>query len=56
MHRSADDPGKYLFYEQYESDEAVKYHTSTEHFKSFFKRMEPIMNGKPEVSFYELVE
>jgi quinol monooxygenase YgiN len=56
MHRSVDDPCTFFFYEKYASDEAVKYHTSTDHFKGFFQKMGPIMKGKPEISFYHEVE
>jgi len=56
MHRAVDDPNTFFFFERYENDEAVKYHTSTEHFKSFFKRMGPIMKGKPEIHSYQEVE
>jgi quinol monooxygenase YgiN len=55
MHRSVEDPCRFFFYEKYESDDAVKYHTSTEHFKGFFEKMGPIMKGKPEISFYQEV-
>jgi quinol monooxygenase YgiN len=55
LHRSVDDPCKYLFYEKYENEEAFKYHTSTEHFKSFFQKMGPIMKGSPEISHYQEV-
>jgi quinol monooxygenase YgiN len=55
LHRSVDDPCKYLFYEKYENEEAFKYHTSTEHFKAFFKKMEPVMQGPPEITHYQEV-
>jgi quinol monooxygenase YgiN len=55
LHRSVDDPCKFFFYEQYENEEAVKYHSSTEHFKSFFQKMGPIMKGPPEISYYKEV-
>jgi quinol monooxygenase YgiN len=55
LHRAADYPCKFFFYEKYASDEAVKYHTSTNHFKGFFQKMGPIMKGKPEISFYKEV-
>jgi quinol monooxygenase YgiN len=55
MHRTADDPCKYFFYEKYADDAAAKYHTSTEHFKAFFQKMGPIMKGKPEISYYQEV-
>jgi quinol monooxygenase YgiN len=55
LHRSVDDPCRFFFYEKYESSEAIKYHTSTEHFKGFFQKMGPIMIGKPEISVYQEV-
>jgi quinol monooxygenase YgiN len=55
LHRAIDDPNKFFFYEKYKDDAAVKYHTSTEHFKGFFQKMGPVMKGKPEVSHYQEV-
>ena len=52
LHRDVSDPCKFFFYEKYQDDEAVKYHTSTPHFKEFFQRMGPIMKGRPELSRY----
>ena len=37
LHRSADDPDEFMFYEQYESEEAFEYHLSTEHFKALVR-------------------
>jgi len=56
LHRSVDDPCKYFVYEKYESDEALKYHTSTEHFKTFFQNMGKFVKGQPEVGFYQEVK
>jgi quinol monooxygenase YgiN len=56
LHRDLTDPCKFFFYEQYENDEAVKYHTSTAHFKEFFQTMGPIMKGRPEVRQYTEVK
>jgi quinol monooxygenase YgiN len=55
LHRAVDDPCKFFFYEQYKDEAAVKYHTSTEHFKGFFQKMGPIMKGKPEITTYQEV-
>jgi quinol monooxygenase YgiN len=55
LHHAVDDPCKLFFYEKYKDDEAVKYHTSTEHFKAFFQKMGPVMKGKPEISYYQEV-
>jgi quinol monooxygenase YgiN len=53
LNRDIKDPSKFFFYEKYESDEALKYHRSTAHFKEFFQTMGPIMVGKPEVTLYQ---
>jgi quinol monooxygenase YgiN len=56
LHRSSDDPCKYFVYEKYENDEALKFHTSTEHFKTFFQKMGTFVKGQPEVGFYQEVK
>ena len=56
LHRSVDDPCKYFVYEKYESDEALKYHTSTEHFKTFFQKIGTFVKGQPEIGFYQEVK
>ena len=33
LHGSPDDANEYIFYEQYESEDAFAYHLSTEHFR-----------------------
>jgi len=55
LHRSVDDPCKFLFYEKYESDDALKYHRSTKHFKDFSQKADPLMKVQPEVSSYQEV-
>jgi quinol monooxygenase YgiN len=52
LHRSMKDPNKYFFFEKYADEEAIKYHTSTPHFKEFFQKMGPIMAGQPEIEQY----
>ena len=49
LHRSADDPDQFIFYEQYESEEAFAYHLSTEHFKTLSSRIEPLMAVPGEI-------
>ncbi len=56
LHRSIDDPCKYFVYEKYENEEAVKYHTSTKHFKAFYQKFGAIIKGKPEVGYYQEVK
>ncbi|MBM4454344.1 MAG: antibiotic biosynthesis monooxygenase, partial [Chloroflexi bacterium] len=43
---------KFLVYERYENKEALDYHTSTPHFKEFFKTAGSLAEGRPEIAFY----
>jgi quinol monooxygenase YgiN len=47
-----DDPNQFLFYEQYETEEALKFHSSAPHFKEMFGAMKPFLDGKPEIYMY----
>jgi len=49
LHRSADDPDTFIFYERYESEEAFAYHLSTGHFKSLAGTIDPLMVAPPEL-------
>ncbi len=49
LHRSADDPDTFIFYERYESEEAFAYHLSTGHFKSCRGTIDPLMAAPPEL-------
>ncbi len=55
LHRDIKDPDKFFFYEKYADEAAIKYHTSTPHFKEFFQKMGPIMVGQPDISNYSEV-
>ena len=52
LHRNNKDPNKFFFYEKYADEAAIKYHTSTPHFKAFFQKMGSIMVGQAEVEQY----
>jgi len=52
VHRGTDDPTRFLVYEKYESGEALKHHSSTEHFKEFSKAIAPLLDGRPEFGLY----
>ncbi|MBN1319470.1 MAG: antibiotic biosynthesis monooxygenase [Thermoleophilia bacterium] len=43
LHRSVEDPDTFIFYEQYESEEAFAYHLSTDHFKALAGTIDPLM-------------
>jgi len=43
LHRSAEDPDMFIFYERYESEEAFAHHLSTDHFKVLAGTIDPLM-------------
>ena len=49
VHRSIDDPTKFLVYEKYESKDALKAHGATPHFQEFSKAIGPLLDGRPEI-------
>jgi len=52
VHRSVDNPSKFFVYEKYESNEALKHHTSTPHFQEFSRAIASMLDGRPEVGLY----
>jgi quinol monooxygenase YgiN len=55
VHRAADDPDKFLVYEQYENQDAFKKHSQTEHFKAYKEATKGMVTGKTEVIFYNKI-
>ena len=49
LHRSADNPDTFVFYEQYKNKEAFDYHLSTDHFKALAARIDPLMAVPGEI-------
>ena len=49
LHRSAADPDVFIFYEQYDSQEAFDCHLSTDHFKALAARIDPLMAVPGEI-------
>jgi len=56
LHRSADDPTEFIFYEHYESKEAFDYHLSTGHFKALAARIDPLMVVPGEIGTWVEIE
>ena len=56
LHRDMADPNKFFFYEKYQDEAAIKYHSSTPHFKEFFEKIGPITKGRPDIIRYQPVE
>ncbi|MDI6725351.1 MAG: putative quinol monooxygenase [Smithellaceae bacterium] len=53
LHRAANDPGTFLFYEKYANKEAFSHHSATPHFKELFATIGPLLDGKPSIESYE---
>jgi quinol monooxygenase YgiN len=45
----------FIFYEQYEDEEALGYHLSTEHFKKFAGTIEPLFAAPGEIGHWNEV-
>jgi quinol monooxygenase YgiN len=56
VHRALDDPQKFLVYEKYRDEEALKYHVSTSYIKEFINVVSSILDGRPEMDFYREIE
>lgn len=52
-HRRLDNPNSFFFYEKYENDEALKFHSSAPHFKEMFGAMKALLDGRPEIGMYK---
>ena len=55
LHHSPNDNTKYFIFEKFESEEALKYHVSSPHFKTYSQVADPLFVGKPVVEFYQEV-
>jgi len=55
INRAIDDPNKFLIYEKYDDMDALKLHSSTEHFKEFGRTTGAMFSGRPEIGLYNQV-
>ena len=51
-HRRADNANVFFFYEKYEDDKALAYHSSAPHFKDMFRAMKPFLDGPADIAMY----
>ena len=51
LHRSADSPGRFFFYEQYKDREAFDDHGRTPYFKDLFRNIKDLVTEPPVVEF-----
>lgn len=52
-HRRADNPNVFFFYEKYENNEALTFHSSAPHFKEMFRAMKPFLDGNADIAMYQ---
>ncbi len=55
VHRAADNPSKFMVYEQYESQEAFQAHSKTDHFRAWGQATRGMYAGRAEIQFYNKV-
>ena len=55
MHVSADDPAKFLFYENWRSKEVLETHMRSPHLQKLIPRVEELCTAFPEITQWEKV-
>ena len=55
VHRRTDNRNIFFFYEKYEDNEALTFHSSAPHFKDMFRAMKPFLDGQAEIAIYEKI-
>ncbi len=55
VHRNIEDASKFFTYEKYESREALRDHSQTEHFKAFGQAIREMLAGPPNIGLYDEV-
>ena len=55
LHRASDDPGTFLYYEQYTDKDALKLHGATPYFKKLVAALDGKLAVKPEETFYSII-
>jgi len=53
LHESLEAPGKFLFYENWSSQEAHQNHMGSAHIKELEERLEELCANTPEITFWE---
>ncbi len=56
LHRSTNDPGKFLFYERYIDKDALDYHLSTPYFQASSAKVKSLVAQEPVVEFFEEID
>ena len=53
--KSRKDPNTYVVMEIYESDEALKAHGASEHFKTIGAGLGPTLAGRPDIQYFDTI-
>jgi quinol monooxygenase YgiN len=56
LHRSTNDPGKFLFYERYMDKDSLDYHLSTPYFQDSFMKVKSLVAEEPVVELFEEID
>ena len=52
LYREVGKPSSFIFYEEYVSQEAIDFHNSTSHFKTFISQITPILAESPVIEVF----
>jgi (4S)-4-hydroxy-5-phosphonooxypentane-2,3-dione isomerase len=52
LYQETDNPSSFIFYEEYENQEAVDFHNSTNHFKIFIGQIGEILAEAPVIEVF----
>lgn len=50
LYKQEDDPDRFIVFEKYVDKEALKFHSSTDYFKEFGKKMAPLLVGTVDMN------
>lgn len=53
LHESPEAPGQFMFYENWESREALDSHLQQPHLTAFFARLPELVDGAPELTIWK---
>jgi quinol monooxygenase YgiN len=52
LYQEVGDPSSFIFYEEYENQEAIDFHNATNHFKTFIGQITEILDGSPVIAVF----
>ena len=55
LHRASDDPGLFMYYEQYKDNDALQLHGATPYFKKLVAALDGKLSSSPEETFYTII-